>query len=48
MEQNAELILIVEDEPKLAQLLTDYLHAAHYRIALAGTRRRSYGLGAGK
>ena len=31
MEQNAELILIVEDEPKLAQLLTDYLHAAHYR-----------------
>ncbi|GAA0329403.1 two-component system response regulator BaeR [Morganella psychrotolerans] len=31
MEENAERILIVEDEPKLAQLLMDYLHAAHYR-----------------
>ena len=27
MEQHAELILIVEDEPKLAQLLTDYLRS---------------------
>lgn len=33
MEQDsaAPLILIVEDEPKLGQLLVDYLQAAHYR-----------------
>lgn len=30
-EPTAPLILIVEDEPKLGQLLIDYLHAANYR-----------------
>lgn len=30
-QSNAPLIMIVEDEPKLAQLLVDYLHAEGYR-----------------
>ena len=30
-EQSAPLILIVEDEPKIGQLLVDYLQAANYR-----------------
>lgn len=30
-EPTAPLILLVEDEPKLGQLLIDYLHAANYR-----------------
>jgi two-component system, OmpR family, response regulator BaeR len=29
----AQLILIVEDEPKIALVLADYLHAAHYATA---------------
>ena len=29
---NEPIILIVEDEPKIASLLADYLEAAHYRI----------------
>ncbi|MFW0698741.1 two-component system response regulator BaeR [Pantoea sp. R13S299] len=31
MENHDPLILVVEDEPKLAQLMIDYLHASNYR-----------------
>ena len=30
-ENHDPLILVVEDEPKLAQLMIDYLHASNYR-----------------
>lgn len=30
----SDLILIVEDEPKLAALVRDYLRAAGYRLSL--------------
>jgi two-component system response regulator BaeR len=34
---SAPLILIVEDEPKIAALLRDYLAAAHYRVSVRDT-----------
>jgi len=40
MTKHAALILIVEDEPKLATLLTDYLNSAGYRCATLGDGRQ--------
>lgn len=34
VDENTPRILIVEDEPKLGQLLIDYLHAAGYAPTL--------------
>lgn len=39
MSDDAALILIVEDEPKLAALLADYLKAAGYRTAICADGR---------
>lgn len=46
IDENTPRILIVEDEPKLGQLLIDYLRAAGYARRLSAMATRFYRMSA--